>query len=76
LEGTGGKKEKIEKNSNWKRNNEKGRIEIKWKREKSLFFPFLLVFFWEWIFMVITVIVPPKENKGNEKTFKKHLTNN
>ena len=44
--------------------------------------PFLSIFigiFWEWIFVVTMVILQPKENKGNKKTFKlfkKHLTNN
>lgn len=76
LEGSGGKTEKIGKDSNWKRNSEKGRIEIKWKREKSLFFPFFIGIFWEWFFVVTMVILQPKENKGNKKTLKKDLTNN
>lgn len=35
--------------------------------------PFLSIFigiFWEWIFMVTTVISQPKENKGNKKLLK------
>ena len=71
MEGTGGKTEKIGKNNNWKGNSEKGKLEIKWKREKSLFFPFFIGIFWKWIFMVATVIVQPKENKGNKKIKKR-----